>query len=50
MAEMKSEYRHLEQLLDQERDYAAATALVRQLMFQEKLLYEIDEALEAVLA
>ena len=48
--EMKSEYRRMEQLIDQERNYAAATALVRQLMFQEKLLHEIDEALEAVLA
>jgi molecular chaperone HscB len=50
IAEMKSDYRRLEQLIDQDRDYAAATALVRQLMFQEKLLHEIDEALEAVLA
>jgi hypothetical protein len=27
-----------------------ASGLVRQLMFQEKLLHEIDDALEAVLA
>mgnify|MGYP000337770754 CR=1 FL=1 len=31
-------------------DPRAASGLVRQLMFQEKLLQEIDDALEAVLA
>ncbi len=50
VAEMKSEYLRLQTLIDAERNYAAATALVRQLMFQEKLLHEIDDALEAVLA
>lgn len=49
VAEMKSEYQRLQHLIDGERDYPAATALVRQLMFQEKLLHEIDDALEAVL-
>jgi molecular chaperone HscB len=34
--------------LDARRDYARAAELVRQLMFQEKLLQEIDQALEAV--
>lgn len=47
---MKTEYQRLQLLIDAERDYDAATALVRQLMFQEKLLHEIDDALEAVLA
>jgi hypothetical protein len=40
-------------LIDTDKDYAAAVAasnLVRQLMFQEKLLNEIDDALEAVTA
>jgi molecular chaperone HscB len=49
VAEMKAEYGRLQGLIDDERDYPAATALVRQLMFQEKLLHEIDDALEAVL-
>jgi molecular chaperone HscB len=50
VAEMKSEYGRLQALIDTERDYVSATALVRQLMFQEKLLHEIDDALEAVLS
>jgi molecular chaperone HscB len=45
---MKEEYRRLEAMIDAERDYTGATALVRQLMFQEKLLFEIDDALDAV--
>jgi molecular chaperone HscB len=50
LAEMKYEYSRLEALIDTERNYPGATALVRQLMFQEKLLFEIDEALDAVTA
>jgi len=38
----------LAELIDTQRDYPAATALVRQLMFQEKLLHDIDDALDAV--
>ena len=37
-------------LIDSDRDLVAASSLVRQLMFQEKLLNEIDDALEAVTA
>ncbi|MFZ3036571.1 MAG: Fe-S protein assembly co-chaperone HscB [Rugosibacter sp.] len=35
-------------LIDQRDDFAAAADLVRKLMFQEKLLREINDALEAV--
>jgi molecular chaperone HscB len=48
VAEMKAEYGRLQRLIDVEQDYPEATLLVRQLMFQEKLLNEIDDALEAV--
>jgi hypothetical protein len=34
--------------MDGEHEYVAASGLVRQLMFQEKLLGEIDDALEVV--
>lgn len=50
VGQMKVEYQRLQRLIDDEGDYSAATALVRQLMFQEKLLQDIDDALEAVLA
>jgi len=50
IGEMKAEYQRLQGMIDADADYAAATALVRQLMFQEKLLQDIDDALEAVLA
>ena len=50
VAEMKAEYLSLQDMIDLRQDYAAATGLVRQLMFQEKLLHEIDDALEAVFA
>jgi molecular chaperone HscB len=50
VAEMKQEYQRLQELIDVRRDYAGAAGLVRQLMFQEKLLHEIDDALEAVFA
>ncbi len=48
--EIRDEYVRLAELIDVARDYAAAASLVRQLMFQEKLLNEIDDALEAVTA
>jgi molecular chaperone HscB len=50
VAEMRDEYRRLQDLIDAQHDYVAAAGLVRQLMFQEKLLTEIDDALEAVFA
>lgn len=46
--EISAQYDALHQALDERADYAAAAALVRQLMFQEKLLHEIGDALEAV--
>lgn len=49
LVDMKGDYLRLQALIDADRDYPAATALVRQLMFQEKLLNDIDDALEAVL-
>jgi molecular chaperone HscB len=48
--EIKAEYQRLAELIDVTRDFTAACDLVRQLMFQEKLLTEIDDALEAVTA
>ena len=46
--EMNTQFRTLQQLLDESHDYEAATDLVRRLMFQEKLLQEIHDALEAI--
>ncbi len=43
--EMAEQYRQLEALLDVSHDNAAAAGLVRQLMFQDKLLDEVDDAL-----
>lgn len=48
--EISMEYQRLAELIDVARDYVNASNLVRQLMFQEKLLNEIDDALEAVTA
>jgi len=48
--EIKVEYQRLAELIDVAKDFTAAASLVRQLMFQEKLLNEIDDALEAVTA
>ena len=50
LREIRDEYVRLAELIDVARDFAAAAELVRQLMFQEKLLNEIDDALEAVTA
>jgi molecular chaperone HscB len=44
------DHERLENLIDVTRDYGAAAELVRQLMFREKLLNEIGDALEAVTA
>jgi molecular chaperone HscB len=46
--EMKAQHEALALALDENRDYARGAETVRQLMFQEKLLHEIDEALQAV--
>jgi molecular chaperone HscB len=46
--EISVQYDALHQALDDRQDYGCAADLVRQLMFQEKLLHEIDDALEAV--
>lgn len=48
--EIKVDYERLAGLIDVDRDLDSAANLVRQLMFQEKLLNEIDDALEAVTA
>jgi molecular chaperone HscB len=48
--EIKVDYQRLAELIDVAKDFTAAANLVRQLMFQEKLLNEIDDALEAVTA
>lgn len=45
--EMATQYGTLEQLIDRD-DLAQAAGLVRQLMFQEKLLAEVDDALAAI--
>jgi molecular chaperone HscB len=50
LGEIKADYERLAALIDVTRDLDAAGNLVRQLMFQEKLLNEIDDALEAVSA
>jgi len=46
--EMAAQYAELRTALDDRGDYAMAVRTVRQLMFQEKLLQEIDDALAAV--
>lgn len=45
--EMADQYAALQSALDDAQDNPAAGGIVRQLMFQEKLLSEIDAALEA---
>ena len=46
--EMAEQYLQLETRLDTQQDQGAAAGLVRQLMFQEKLLTEVDDALAAL--
>ncbi len=46
--EMAEQYRSLGEALDSAHDYAQAAGIVRQLMFQEKLLAEIDAAIEVL--
>ncbi|MDR1936834.1 MAG: Fe-S protein assembly co-chaperone HscB [Candidatus Accumulibacter sp.] len=45
---MNKGYDQLAELLDDRRDYAAAAERVRRLMFLEKLLFEIDDAMAAL--
>jgi len=45
--EMAAQYAELDAALDLKHDYALAAQIVRQLMFKEKLLHEIDDALAA---
>jgi molecular chaperone HscB len=45
---MAAQYASLGIMLDQRQDYTAAADMVRRLMFQKKLLEEIDDALEAI--
>ena len=45
---MKSQYESLRAVLDDEKNYIEAADRVRRLMFEEKLLQEIDDALEAI--
>ena len=47
-AEVGRQQDELTRVLDGEHDYPRAAQIVRQLMFKEKLLHEIDEALAAV--
>jgi molecular chaperone HscB len=46
--EMRGQYTALGEAIDNSHDYVRASDLVRQLMFQEKLLTEIEDALEAI--
>jgi molecular chaperone HscB len=46
--DITNRYDELAQLLDETGDHAQATDLVRRLMFLEKLLYEIDDALASL--
>jgi molecular chaperone HscB len=47
-ADINSRYQELGELIDGSGDYAQATDRVRRLMFLEKLLYEIDDALASL--
>ncbi len=47
-SEMDDRYLEVALLLDDARDYALATDRVRRLMFLEKLLFEIDDALASL--
>ncbi len=47
-SDMAAHFDELAILLDEKQDYAAATDQVRRLMFLDKLLYEIDDALASL--
>lgn len=46
--EMHGQHEALVAALDRDRNFAGGAEIVRQLMFQEKLLHEINEALESI--
>ena len=46
--QLTGRYEQLAVLLDDQHDYPMAVDLVRRLMFLEKLLFEIDEAMAAL--
>lgn len=46
--EMKAEYATIQQQLDTAQDNEAAAQTVRRLLFKEKLLHEIEDAIEAI--
>lgn len=50
LGEIATEHQRLTKLIDEQHDFKTAAERVRQLMFQEKLLQEIDDAIEAVTA
>ena len=45
---MITRYEQLAVMLDEQKDYVAAADRVRRLMFLEKLLFDIDEAMAAL--
>jgi molecular chaperone HscB len=45
---MKKRYEELAELIDDQHDFIMAADRVRRLMFLEKLLFEIDEAMAAI--
>jgi len=45
---MKKRYEELAELIDDQHDYVLAADRVRRLMFLEKLLFEIDDAMAAI--
>lgn len=47
-ADIRQRYTQMGDLLDTQQDYAAAAELARRLMFLEKLVHEIDDALTAL--
>ena len=47
-SDINRQHGDLTQILDADRDYRQAAQIVRQLMFKEKLLHDIDEALAVV--
>jgi molecular chaperone HscB len=47
-SDIKSRYEEIGKLIDDDADFTQATDLVRRLMFLEKLLHEIDDALASL--
>ena len=46
--QLRNAYAQLENLLDEQHDYPQAADQIRRLMFLEKLLFDIDEAIAAL--